>query len=363
MEGFSRILWGIVPDLTGGGTKELWADCLQGILNGTDPEHDQYWGEVGDYDQRLVEMAVLGLALCLIPEIIWEPLNERERQHLYRWLNQMNSHPCHDCNWLFFNVMVNMGFYKIGEPYDKEQMERNLRRIEEFDLGGGWYSDGIGGHSDYYVPFAMHYYGLVYAKLMEQEDPERCSRLKQRALEFAADFIHWFSPDGSAIAYGRSMTYRFAQAAFWSALAYAGAYNETFTPGVVKGLVLRNLRWWFSKPIFDAGGILTVGYAYPNLIMAENYNSPGSPYWALKTFLNPSDRRKGTLLAARGAGAAKPSTAILEPGTHLLISAVYGQAGEAEMTELAEALEALGVRIGDGKAAVTLANGEILNIS
>lgn len=285
MEGFSRILWGIVPDLAGGGTKELWADCLQGILKGTDPEHDQYWGDVGDYDQRLVEMAVLGLALSLIPEMIWEPLTERERQHLYRWLNQINHHPCHDCNWLFFHVMVNVGFYKIGQPYDQEQMERNLRRIEEFYLGGGWYSDGIGGHSDYYVPFAMHYYGLVYARIMEREDPDRSERFKQRALEFAGDFIHWFSSDGAGLAYGRSMTYRFAQSAFWSALAYAGAYNETFTPGVVKGLVLRNLRWWFSKPIFDAGGILTVGYAYPNLIMAENYNSPGSPYWALKTFL------------------------------------------------------------------------------
>jgi hypothetical protein len=28
-----------------------------------------------------------------------------------------------------------------------------------------------------------------------------------------------------------------------------------------------------------------VGYAYPNLIMADAYNSPGSPYWALKTYL------------------------------------------------------------------------------
>lgn len=31
--------------------------------------------------------------------------------------------------------------------------------------------------------------------------------------------------------------------------------------------------------------MLTLGYAYPNLVMAENYNAPGSPYWALKTFL------------------------------------------------------------------------------
>lgn len=285
MEGFSRILWGIVPHLAGGGTDELWEDCLRGIISGTDPEHKDYWGDVGDYDQRLVEMAVLGMALSMIPERIWEPLEERQRRNLYNWLNAINSHPCHDCNWLFFHVMVNMGFYKTGQPYDKVQMEKNLQRIEQFYLGGGWYSDGEGGHSDYYVPFAIHYYGLVYSKLMEKEDPERCLRFKERAKRFAGDFIQWFSSDGAALAYGRSMTYRFAQSAFWSAFAYAEAWTDTFTPGVVKGLILRNLRWWFKQPIFDAGGVLTIGYAYPNLVMGENYNSPGSPYWALKTFL------------------------------------------------------------------------------
>ncbi len=30
---------------------------------------------------------------------------------------------------------------------------------------------------------------------------------------------------------------------------------------------------------------MTIGYAYPNLVMAEGYNAPGGPYWALKTFL------------------------------------------------------------------------------
>lgn len=54
---------------------------------------------------------------------------------------------------------------------------------------------------------------------------------------------------------------------------------------MLKGLVLRNLRWWLNQPIRSSDGLLTVGYAYPNLVMAENYNSPGSPYWALKAFL------------------------------------------------------------------------------
>jgi hypothetical protein len=283
MEGFSRVLWGLVPLLIGDGDSELWEVVLDGIRHGTDPSHEEYWGEVRDYDQRLVEMAVFGFALAAIPEQIWSPLASNEQDQLYRWLNQINAHPCYDCNWLFFNVLVNVGFRKIARPYDAGQLENNLRRMDDFYLGEGWYSDGVNGHSDYYVPFAIHYYALLYAKLMEREDPDRSRVFKERARLFADEFIGWFAPDGSALPYGRSLAYRFAQSAFWSAFAYADV--EGFSAGVVKGLVLRNLRWWFSQPIVDANGVLTIGYAYPNLVMAENYNAPGSPYWALKTFL------------------------------------------------------------------------------
>jgi hypothetical protein len=54
---------------------------------------------------------------------------------------------------------------------------------------------------------------------------------------------------------------------------------------VIKGLYLRHLRWWMRQPIFSDTGLLTIGYTYPNLVMAESYNSPGSPYWAMKAFL------------------------------------------------------------------------------
>ena len=53
----------------------------------------------------------------------------------------------------------------------------------------------------------------------------------------------------------------------------------------MKHLLLSNLRSWLQNPIFDRDGILTIGYHYPNLNMAEGYNAPGSPYWAMKTFL------------------------------------------------------------------------------
>ncbi|WP_079912874.1 DUF2264 domain-containing protein [Paenibacillus sp. 32352] len=283
MEGFSRILWGLVPLLAGGDEPELWQLYVRGIKNGTNPQHEEYWGDVADYDQRLVEMAAYGFALALVPEKIQAAFNEEELQRLIVWLDQISSKKLWDCNWLFFLVLVQMGFKKAGLPYDQQLMEQTLQDMDRFYLSEGWYADGIQGHSDYYVPFALHYYGLLYAKLMEADDPDRSRLYKSRAEQFAHSFIHWFNEEGAALPYGRSLTYRFSQAAFWSALVYAGV--EPFPMGVMKGLILRHLRWWFQQPIFQPDGTLSIGYAYPNLIMAENYNSPGSPYWALKTFL------------------------------------------------------------------------------
>ncbi len=52
-----------------------------------------------------------------------------------------------------------------------------------------------------------------------------------------------------------------------------------------KGIIVRHFEEWFSHPITDNGGVLTIGYRYTNLHMSESYNSPGSPYWSLKAFI------------------------------------------------------------------------------
>jgi hypothetical protein len=284
MEAFSRPLWGLVPHAYGGGESDLWPLFVQGLINGTDPEHEEYWGDFGTKDQRMVEQAVLGLALALVPEKVWHPLNEKQQNNLYKWLNQINlvdrSNPN---NWLMFTVLVNVGFKKVGLSYDQAIMDDYLEKIDSYYLSDGWYSDGMTDQRDYYIPFAMHYYSLIYAKLMEKDDPERALRNRERAKQFAEQYIYWFADNGSSIPFGRSLTYRFAQASFWSALLFADV--EVHSLGVMKGIIMRHLRWWFEQPIFTPDGLLSIGYAYPNLIMGEAYNAPGSPYWAYKTFL------------------------------------------------------------------------------
>jgi hypothetical protein len=227
----------------------------------------------------------------------------RERDNLHRWLNQISDAQMPDSNWNYFAILVQLGFKRAGLPWDREAIERRFNLMEAYYLGDGWYSDGPGRPKDYYISMAFHFYGLIYATLNGEDDPGRAACLRERAALFARDFIYMSASGGESVPFGRSLTYRFAMVAFWSAVAFAGL--NTFSPGVVKGLILRHLRWWLRQPIFDRDGILTLGFAYPNLAMCEDYNSPGSPYWALKVFwfwrcrkATPSGRQRAAVTGA-----------------------------------------------------------------
>lgn len=286
IEGFARPLWALAAYYAGGeeGKDNTFARIYrEGFTNGTNPFHPEYWGEVSDKEQTLVEMAAMGYALLLAPNTFFYPLDEAAKKNLAEWLYTINDHEVLPNNWELFKVVVNIGLKNVEMPYRDDVIEEALKKLDSWQLEGGWYKDGLNGGSDYYNPFAIHYYSLLYAKFIEKAYPDRSERLKERARQFAKDYIFWFDREGAGIPYGRSLTYRFAQVSFWSALLWADA--SPFSVGVVKGIINRNLRYWMESPIFDHNGLLTIGYKYPNLIMSETYNASGSPYWAMKTFL------------------------------------------------------------------------------
>lgn len=283
MEGWSRTLWGIGPLAAGKGRYADIDTCLSILREGVNPGSPGYWGVPGDRDQRLVEMAAIALSLILAKELFWDTLDEKTQAQLYTWLSAIEKRELPPNNWHFFRVLVCTAFRELGLPVDEKAEQESLALIESCYRGDGWYQDGAGGNFDNYNPFAFHFYGLVYAKIAGARNPERAARYIERARLFVPRYAAWFREDGSVIPYGRSLSYRFAVVSLFSACAFAGV--EILPWGVLKGLVLRNLRWWFNQPILDAGGLLSVGYGYSNLCMADTYNSPGSPYWALKTYL------------------------------------------------------------------------------
>lgn len=283
IEGFARPLWGLAPLHAGGFSGPDWPRIAAGLAAGTDPTHPEYWGAVADSEQPIVEMAGLGLALALAPDALWHRQPGAARQNIVTWLRQAESRRPADNNWWFFRIMVGLGLARVGQRPDSTAREEAFTRLEAFHRGDGWYDDGRTNQRDHYIAFAFHFYALIYAALASDDDPARAALFRARARAFAADYRHWFAADGSALPFGRSLTYRFAHAAFWGALAFA---NEAALPwGLIKGLYLRNLRWWMARPMSDRDGVLSLGYAYASQLLGEEYNSPASPYWAMKAFL------------------------------------------------------------------------------
>lgn len=280
MEGFSRLLWGLAPAQAGGADWIDWGPIARGLANGCDPAHAEYWGPCSDHSQRLVELAAIGFALRLVPQKIWVPLSQEQQANVASYLLQ--GHACEfvDNNWLFFRLLISMGLRHVGVPVDRALDIQARERIEAFYLGEGWYRDGDFPRADHYIPFAFHYYSMILAALDDGPDAQT---YRERAGQIAGDICHWFADDGAGLCFGRSMTYRFAIAGFFGGLGVIG--DKAIPAGRRKGFYLRNLRWWSKQPFAARDGVMPVGYGYPNLMMAENYNSGQSPLWALKAFL------------------------------------------------------------------------------
>ncbi|KAI0477998.1 hypothetical protein F4859DRAFT_44563 [Xylaria cf. heliscus] len=303
LEGFARPLWAVaelihlqtqepttLPDLRG---LDL-GSWITGLKNGVDPASPEYWGDVRDSDQRMVEMESIAYALLVSPSQFSFSEDEATRSKLINWLRQINHRRMPLNNWRWFRVFVNLALVKtLGVPLEhvRRNIEEDLEALDSFYQEDGWSSDGPWGEerrqADYYSgSFAIQFAQLLYIRFASDVDPARADNYRSQARSFASSFFRYFNSDGAAIPFGRSLTYRFAFAAFWPAVICAGIdlappLNEL---GVVKGILLRHMRWWAKHPdIFNTDGTLNIGYSYPNMYMSEDYNSPQSVYWCLKT--------------------------------------------------------------------------------
>ena len=113
----------------------------EGIRRGTDPEDPEYWGDICRADQRMVEMAVIGIGLCFAREYFYDSLLPMEQDRLIAWLNQINLYDMPKNNWRFFRILVNIGFRKVGRAADEKRLKEDLDLIESHYARDGWYFD------------------------------------------------------------------------------------------------------------------------------------------------------------------------------------------------------------------------------
>lgn len=110
LEGFARPLWAVgcllsehlAESNTEEDTDEL-RDWPRGLIAGTNPELlDEYWGDVEDIDQRMVEMEIISFALLSAPSAFWPSASpeaspeefhkvKEQRAQIVKWLQGING--------------------------------------------------------------------------------------------------------------------------------------------------------------------------------------------------------------------------------------------------------------------------------
>ena len=294
---------------------ERYADGLAAGVSGV-------WPRVEDRSQPLVEAASIALALRLTRPLLWDRLDDSVRQRAAAWLGDAVTAEAWPCNWELFPVTVGGFLQEIG--YEAEEsgkaIDRGLERIEEWYVGGGWYTDGDGRKFDYYNGWAMHLYPVLHAWLAQDERLlELYGGRLSRHLE---DYARLFGGDGAPMHQGRSLTYRFATTAPLWLGALTG--RTPLTPGETRRLSSGALKYFLERDAVDEHGLLTLGWHGPDEAILQGYSGPASPYWASKGFLGlllPPDHEVWT--AAEEPGPAERADAVHRDRRPQLAPAVH----------------------------------------
>ncbi|EEY17120.1 conserved hypothetical protein [Verticillium alfalfae VaMs.102] len=226
LEGFARPLFAVAPLLMTEATAQEDPKLLtwvHGLSNGVDPLHPEYWGAIGHVDQRMVETESISFTLLSNPDIVLNAMSETARNNLVAWLSGMNGKRMPENNWRWFRVLSNLALTKVlGVPASDVQAQVD----EDFRHAG---------------------------------------------------FILRRRGDGAATASGAMAERR-------------PTTTRAASPCSSRHccLLLRHLRWWAAPEratMFHTNGCLSIGFLYPNMYMSEDYNSPQSVYWCLKSFV------------------------------------------------------------------------------
>ncbi|MFI9603325.1 DUF2264 domain-containing protein [Streptomyces sp. NPDC052043] len=249
-------------------------------LTGRDPVA---WPTVTDRGQAMVEAASVALALRLTRPWLWDRLPARTRSHAASWLAGALRHTPVDNNWWLFQVTI--GGFLAETGHHTEAAERavaqGLARIEQWYLGGGWYTDGRPRAFDHYNGWAFHLYPVLHAHLAD--DRRLLDRYGTRLAAHLGQYAHTFGGDGAPLHQGRSLIYRFACAAAPWAGALTG--HTPLSPGTTRRLASGALRHFLDHGAVDDDGLLALGWFGPCPPLVQPYSGPASPYWASKGFL------------------------------------------------------------------------------
>jgi hypothetical protein len=304
-EAFCRPLWGIAPVLcTGkkysvhinGKQVELCSWIRRCVLDASDETSPFNWNmadgmdEISYANQMKTELAGLMVGIYFARNVLWDPLTAGEKKRTADWIFEINRKAYEvvwDCNHIWFVMLCLTVLKKLGfsYPQTEEILNGGLERLDRMYVGNGFYQDGKFGRFDYYNPWAMHTYPLLWCMIADNSFQNYAARKRKyirRADELLNYYSHLFDRNGCHVPFGRSLSYRFAAVSIFPLSTACGC---RFDPGLSREIMLRNINY-FKNNAQTENGILPPGFLYNAPQAVENYTSDGGAYWCTKAFLS-----------------------------------------------------------------------------
>lgn len=304
MECFGRLMSGLAPwlnlpddsTLEGIQRRQLREWALNCYVHAVDPDSPDYllWRNEG---QPLVDAAYIASSFLRAPKQLWEPLDNKTKERYIKEFQQLRRIDTPYTNWLLFSAMVETFLLYVDVEYDQYRIHSAIRKIEEWYVGDGWYSDGEQFAFDYYNSYVIHpMYVQVLQILVDRKVHLRDKSLEdvkinldnaqKRMQRFGILLERFISPEGSFPVFGRSMTYRLGVFQPLALLSWKENLPKELSDGQVRSALTAAMKRMFSQDgNFNEKGFLQLGFAGHQPDLADWYTNNGSLYLTSEVFL------------------------------------------------------------------------------
>ena len=296
LEAVGRTMAGIAPwlalpdDETAEGLqrKKLRLALLKGIRNAVDPSSADYLNFRTE-QQPIVDAAFMAHGFLRAPKALWEPLDSLTKKRVVEEFKSLRNRSLPYNNWLLFSAITEVFLLSVGEQADPMRIDFALKKMEEWYVGDGWYSDGTIFSMDYYNSFVIQpmlldvYTALLPIKKATEADYQKALKRMVRHAEFQERMI---GPDGSFPPFGRSITYRTGAFQLLAQTSLMGQFPAQISPAQVRcAMTALMQRVYGNCDNYDANGWLRLGFCGSQPMVADTYTSTGSLYLATLGFL------------------------------------------------------------------------------
>ena len=342
LEGFCRTLFVAAPllrekpdlELNGINVLDYYRHNLLNLVN---PEHPSFIQPRGDGgpNQILVEFGALAISLSIIPDLLWEPLTDSQKEAIASVMISYGDGPTVSSNWRFFNIFVLSFFKKQGYEINEPLMQKYLQECLDAYRGSGWYNDSPA--YDYYSMWAFQMYGPVWSELYGKEFyPEYAEQFMSNLADMVPNYPYMFNREGQMNMWGRSMPYRFGAVVPLVLTGFLDGSTQV-NYGWMRRIASSTLLQFLQHPDFLEDSVPSLGFYGKFEPAVQNYSCRGSAFWMGKAFmalLLPQDNPFWSAQENNGPWEEElqkgQSYSKFQPGSNLLITD-YPNSGAAEM--------------------------------